>query len=69
MKIVTHLEGNNLIGDSQHDFMNKPSYLTSLLDFFASVIDTYDVGNNKAVDLIYLDFQRHLTRYQMKGFS
>ena len=32
--------------------------LTSLLDFFARVIDTYDTGNNKAVDLIYLDFQK-----------
>ena len=57
-KIITHLEGNNLIGDSQHSFRNKGRYLTSLLDFFACVIDTHDVGNNKAVDLIYLDFQK-----------
>ena len=56
-RIITHLEGNNLIGDSQHGFRNKCSCLTSLLDFFARVIDTYDMGNNKAVDLIYLDFQ------------
>ena len=41
----------------------------NLLDFFASVIDTYDIGNNKAVDLIYLDFQKvpHLISYHMKG--
>ena len=57
-KIITHLEGNNLIGDSQHGFRHKHSCLTSLLEFFASVIDTYDTGNNKAVDLIYLDFQK-----------
>ena len=29
-----------------------------LLDFFAQVIDTYDTDNNKAVDLVYLDFQK-----------
>ena len=29
-----------------------------MLDFFAPVIDTYDTGNNKAVDLIYLDTQK-----------
>ena len=57
-KIIAHLGGNNLIGDSQHGFRNKRSCLTSLLDFFARVIDTYDTGNNKAVDLIYLDFQK-----------
>ena len=49
---------NNLIGDSQHGFRNKRSCLTSLLDFFAHVIDTYDTDNNKAVDLVYLDFQK-----------
>ena len=48
-KTITHLEGNNLIGDSQHGSRNKRSCLTSLLD-------TYDLGNTKAVDLIYLDF-------------
>ena len=58
LKIITHLEGNNLIHDSQHGFRKKRSCLTSLLDFFARVIDTYDTGNNKAVDLIYLDFQK-----------
>ena len=57
-KIITHLEGNNQIGDSQHGFRSKRSCLTSLLDFFAHVIDTYDTGNNKAVELIYLDFRK-----------
>ena len=58
MKIITHHKGNNLIGESQHGFRNKHCCLKSLLDFFARVIDTYDAGNNKAVDLIYLDFQK-----------
>ena len=57
-KIITHLEGNNVIGDSQHCFRNKRSCLTSLLGFFARVIDTYDTGNNKKVDLINLDFKK-----------
>ena len=29
-----------------------------MLDFLALVINTYDACNNKAVDLIYLDFQK-----------
>ena len=49
---------NNLIGDSQHGFRNKRSCLTSVPDFFAQVIDTYDTSNNKVVDLVYGDFQK-----------
>ena len=56
-RLITHLEMNNLIGDSQHSFQNKRSCLTSLLDLFVHV-DTYDTDNNKAVDLVYLDFQK-----------
>ena len=49
---------NNLRGDSQHGFRNKRNRLTSLFDFFAQVIDMYDTDNNKALDLVYLDFQK-----------
>ena len=49
---------NNMIGDSQHGYRNKRSCLTSLLDFFAHVIDTYDTDNNTMVDLVYLAFQK-----------
>ena len=38
VKIITHLEHNNLIGDSQHGFRNK----RSCLNFFARVINTFD---------------------------
>ena len=62
LKIITHLEGNNPKGDSQHGFRNKRSCLTNLLGFFAHVIDIYDAGNNKAVVLIYLDFQKAFDR-------
>ena len=57
-RLITHLEMNNLIGDSQHGFRNKCSCLTSLLDFFAQVIDTYETNDNKAIDLVYLGFQK-----------
>ena len=57
-RLIIHLEMNNLMGDSQHGFGNKRSCLTSLLDFYAQIIDTYDTDNNKAVDLVYLDFQK-----------
>ena len=57
-RLIIHLEINNLIGDSKHGFRNKRIYLTSLLDFFAEFIDTYDMDNNKVVDLVYPDFQK-----------
>ena len=37
---------------------NIAAWLTSMLDFFARVMDTYDTDNSKAVDLVYLDFQK-----------
>ena len=57
-RLITHLKMNNLIGDSQHGFRNKHSCLTSQLDFFDQVKDSYDTDNNKAVDLVYQDFQK-----------
>ena len=50
-RLITHLEMNNLIGNSQHGFRNKRSYLTIRLDFFDQVIVTYDTDNNKASGL------------------
>ena len=41
--------------------------LTSLLNFFAQVIDTYDTDNNKAVDYVYLDFQRAFDKVPHEG--
>ena len=45
---------------------NVAAWQFSLLNFFAQVIDTYDMNNNKAVDLVYLDFKKRLTMYHMK---
>ena len=55
-KTVEYLEKNAIIKDSQHGFRNKRSCLTNLLDFFNDVFKMYD--NSKAVDVIYLDFQK-----------
>ncbi|XP_063855989.1 conserved oligomeric Golgi complex subunit 6-like isoform X2 [Scylla paramamosain] len=55
-KIVKYLEENKIIKDSQHGFRTKRSCLTNLLDFFYEVFNSYD--ETKAVDIIYLDFQK-----------
>ena len=55
-KLVSFLDDNNLIKNSQHGFRNKRSCLTNLLDFFNDVFNMYD--ETKAVDIIYLDFQK-----------
>ena len=55
-KLVNHLEENNILKDTQHGFRNKRSCLTNLLDFFHDVLNLYD--ESKAVDIIYLDFQK-----------
>ena len=67
-KIITHLEGNNKKGDSQHGFISKRSCLISLPDLFSGVIDTDDVGNNKVVDFIYPDFQKAFDRVTHERF-
>jgi len=54
--ITCHLERNNLIKETQHGFRSKLSCLSNLLDFFNKVTEIYD--ETKAVDLIYLDFQK-----------
>ena len=66
-RLITHLEMNYLIGDSQHGFSNKRRCLTSLLYLFVKVIDTYDTDNNKAVDIVYLDFKNHWAMYNMEN--
>ena len=55
-KLVNHLEENNLLRDTQHGFRSKRSCLTNLLDFLHDVFNLYD--DSKAVDIIYLDFQK-----------
>ena len=55
---ITHLKMNYPIRDCQRVFRNKRNCLIRQLDLFAQVIDTNDTDNNKAVDLVYLHFQK-----------
>ena len=54
--LVSYLESNKLILDSQHGFRNKKSCLTNLLEFTQFVGNKIDAG--EPVDVIYLDFQK-----------
>ena len=54
--IISHLETNNLILDSQHGFRSGRSCLTNLLDFFHEMFSIYD--KSRAIDILYLDFRK-----------
>ncbi|KAF2355284.1 Reverse transcriptase domain [Trinorchestia longiramus] len=56
VRIIKQLNDQNLIIDRQHGFRKKRSCLTNLFDFFGEVNYTY--YRTKAVDLVYLDFQK-----------
>ena len=55
-RIVAHLEGNDLINESQHGFRSKKSCLTNLVEFLCFVTDSIDEGI--PVDTIFLDFAK-----------
>src|SRR5277367_6601805 len=65
-KIVEFLEETKLLGESQHGFRKDKSCLTNLLEYSQIVADYID--NGEPVDAIFLDFQKHLTKYLMRGF-
>lgn len=54
--ILSHLEGNRLISNSQHGFMPRKSCSTNLLEFLEVVTKTVDSG--QPMDLVYLDFSK-----------
>ncbi|KAF2352852.1 Reverse transcriptase domain [Trinorchestia longiramus] len=56
VRITKHFNEQNLINDTQHGFREKRSCLTNLLDFSGEVNSIY--YSTKAVDLVYLDFQK-----------
>ncbi len=55
-KLVNLIEENNIISDTQHDFRNKHSCLTNLLDIFQGIYDNWD--SQVPSNVIYLDFQK-----------
>ena len=54
--LVDYLDHHQLILPMQHGFCQRRSCLTNLLEFFSQVYQEYN--ECKAVDLIYLDFQK-----------
>uniref|UniRef100_A0A8C3K8C5 Reverse transcriptase domain-containing protein n=1 Tax=Calidris pygmaea TaxID=425635 RepID=A0A8C3K8C5_9CHAR len=54
--ITSHIMGNWGIRPSQHGFMKGRSCLTNLISFYDKMTQLLDEG--KAVDIIYLDFQK-----------
>ena len=55
-RIVSFLEVNRLIQDTQHGFRKGRSCLTNLLDFLNFATDQFDQGHQ--VDVAYLDFSK-----------
>lgn len=54
-----HLERQELIRDSQHDFVQSKSFLNHLIEFFKEV--TKEIDGGRAVDIvynIYMDFNK-----------
>ncbi|GAB0181952.1 mitochondrial enolase superfamily member 1 [Grus japonensis] len=51
--ITQHIQDNQMIRPSQHEFMKGRSCLTNLISFYDKVIHLVDEG--KAVDVVYLD--------------
>ena len=58
--MVTYLEGNGLICETQHGFRKNRSCLTNLLDFFEAVAGEVDRG--EPVDVLYFDFRKAFDR-------
>ena len=54
--MMSHLEHNKLILDSQHGFRSSRSCLTNLVDFFHDMFSIYD--RSRAVGILYLDFRK-----------
>ncbi|GAB0184593.1 hypothetical protein GRJ2_000924600 [Grus japonensis] len=54
--LTRQVQDNQGIRPSQHGFMKGRSYLTNLISFYDQVTRLVDEG--KAVDVIYLDFNK-----------
>ena len=56
VKIVSHLEENNLLNQNQHGFRKFRSCLSQLIEHYDNIIESVSAGNN--VDVIYLDYSK-----------
>ncbi len=63
-ELVRFLEEINLIDNCQYGFRHKRSCLINLFDFYNEVFNTYDA--TRAVDIIYLDFQKAFDKVSNK---
>jgi len=57
--ILAHLLSKGLISRHQHGFLSRRSTGTQLIDCFNDW--TLNIENKQSLDVIYIDFQRHLT--------
>ncbi|GAB0181757.1 mitochondrial enolase superfamily member 1 [Grus japonensis] len=54
--IICHVQDNQVIGPSQHGFMQSTFCLTNLISFYDKVTHLVDEG--KAMDVVYLEFRK-----------
>ena len=61
--IAKHIAKSNIIINEQHGFRNKLSTTTHLIN---TTTDWANTLNNKGqTDIIFLDFSKHLTKYDI----
>ena len=65
-QIVDHMTKNNFFSPEQHGFIKGKSCNTQSLEFLEDLTEALDAG--KDADVIYLDFQKHLTKCLIKDF-
>ena len=59
--MISHLEHNKLILDSQHGFRSGKSCLTNLVDFFHDMFSIYD--KSRAVDILFQEYGKPVYSY------
>ena len=63
-RIVSHIEGNNILRNTQHGFRPGRSPQTNLTEFLDKATQWMDEG--KLFDVLYLDFQKAFNKVDHK---